>query len=236
MDRLGRSLDIALVVFGVLGLAVLAALWAAPPLRVGEGQLRTLAYALETLDFKTWLVAGVLLTWLVPVALGLLWRRSRALGFQHDRLSDALDRLTHLSMPVKVDVDTRVPVRVAEPLAVPVELDTRIDLDQDVHVEVQVPVHAEIPVDTEVETQVPMIGAVRVPVRARIPVDLVLPVNGTVRVRAQGIPVQVREVARVRLPEFDLPFSARLDTRVELLAGLAGDEETPPARTTPAPV
>jgi hypothetical protein len=235
MDRLGRTLDLALAAFGLAGLAALSLLWMAPPLRIGTGQFDAWVQAVETRDFKSWLVGAVLVMWLVPVALGLLWRHTRHLARESLRVRSILDSLARPSIPVKVDVDTRVPVHILEPLLVPVELHTRVGVDHELEVEAEIPVKAEIPVDAEVEATVLRFGTIRVPVKAVIPVDVVLPVKGRIRVRASDIPVDVRDIARVQLPPFEVPFVSRLETRIDLLANLRGDREPAPA-PAPAPV
>ena len=218
MDRLLKAAGLALIAWAVAGVAALTWLLMAAPLTIGAGRFEAFVTSLERFDFRRPAIALVALVWVVPMALVQLWRQARRLGSESSRLRAALEPLFK-PVPVMVDVDARIPVRVPEPLHVPVELTSQLALDEELEVEAELPVRLEIPIDTEVETTVMRFGVLRVPVRAKIPVDLVLPVKGKVRVRAT-VPISLREVVRVQLPEFEVPIASRLETRIDLVANL----------------
>lgn len=228
MNRFKRALDLALVAYATAGAVALFALAVAAPVRIGDGRLQAVVESLEAYDFKGLLVAALLGVWLVPLLLGLLWRQARAVGFEHTRLRAALEPLLNLTVPVKVDVDTHIPVRIEQPLLVPVEMNALIAIDEELEIEAMLPVRMEIPIDIEVETTVMRFGTIRVPVKANVPVDTILPIKGRIRVRT-SLPLALREVARVQLPPFEVPLVARLETRIDVRANLRrGDGEPGP--------
>jgi hypothetical protein len=226
LKRLARLLPLLFGVHLALGAGLVLALLLAGPITIGAGEFDGLVRRVETTDFRWWLLAVVALGWLAPVGAALAWRRATHAGLAIDRVRELVGGLLQdRSIPVTVDLRTRLPVRFDQPLRVPVELHTKVAIDQELDIEAEVPFKGEIPIDTEVETSVLRFGTIRVPIRTRVPVDVLIPFKARVRIRAEGIPVDISEEALVRMPPVEVPIDARLESRIDLLANLRHAED-----------
>ena len=209
-----------------LGLIAIVGLLVSPPLVIGPNRLREAVEHLEEFDWR-WLVIGpVVFVWGMPLVAVVAWIQARRAGLEVQRVRDLVTTLLqNRQIPIAVDVDAKVPVLIAEPLRIPVEINTRISVDETIDIETAVPIRTTLPLDTHVETSVFGIGTVKIPIRAQIPIDLVLPIVGKIRVRSSGIPVHVKDEAVVRLPQFEVPIRSRIETRIDLLDTLRAAEE-----------
>jgi len=215
-----------LAVHVALGLIAIVGLLVSPPLVIGPNRLREAVEHLEEFDWR-WLVIGpVVFVWGMPLVAVVAWIQARRAGLEVQRVRDLVTTLLqNRQIPIAVDVDAKVPVLIAEPLRIPVEINTRISVDETIDIETAVPIRTTLPLDTHVETSVFGIGTVKIPIRAQIPIDLVLPIVGKIRVRSSGIPVHVKDEAVVRLPQFEVPIRSRIETRIDLLDTLRAAEE-----------
>lgn len=221
MARLKKLLRIAFATHVLAGIGVIAIILLAPRWTIGEGRFNELVRDVETFDWRWVLLVPAIGIWLAPIAIVLLWNKAREAGSKADQVRDIVAKLLEgRQMPVVVDVNARIPVVIEEPLRVPIELDTAVPVDQAVDIETTLPIRIELPIDTEVETKVFGLGALKIPIRARVPIDILLPVKGSIRVRSAGLPVQLRTEATVRLPPFEVPVVARIETRLDLLENL----------------
>lgn len=220
MARSRTIIRTLLAVHVAVGGAIIIALTFASPMVLGRGRFDAFAEGLETYNFKWWFTGIALAIWLLPIVLVVVWRRAADAGSELARIRDLVETvLKDRYLPVTVDVQARVPVRLDGPLKMPVSLKTNIDLDEMVELEADVPVKAQIPFDTEVETTILRFGTVRFPVRGLIPVDVVLPMKALVHVKAR-VPVDLREEAVVEVPPLDVPINARVEARIDLLQNL----------------
>jgi hypothetical protein len=221
--RTFRLIFIAYIVFGIALLVLLAR---ASPFAIGEGRFEGVVRDVERYDFKWWIVGGVLAAWLLPISGVVLVESARARGLDRERLRAVIrEMLEKKSIPVIVDVDTRLPITLEGPLEVGVKLDTNIDLDDRIEIDASIPVAVELPIDTEVATSVFGIGSIKIPIRARVPLNITLPLKTSVGIRAKRLPIHVEETARVALPVLEVPIKSRLETRVDLLSTLESSEE-----------
>lgn len=203
-----------------IGGACVVALALASPMALGAGQFESFVHGLETFDFKWWFTGIALVLWLLPILLVFLWRRTSEAGLEAARIRTLLETaLKDRYIPVTVDVEARIPVTLDGPLQMPVAVAAAVDIDTFVDLEAEVPVKAEIPVDTEIETDVPLVGSLRIPVRGLVPVEMVVPMKGRVHVKAT-VPVNLHEQATVEVPTLDVPVSARLRARIDLVDSL----------------
>lgn len=200
---------------GAVAILVLAL---GPAWRVGEGRFESFVKDLELFDFKGPVLLASAIAWLSFIALGLSWKVARNLGLESSRIKAAVEPLTR-PVPVEVIVDARIAVRITKPLVVPVEMAASIDVDEEVEIEAELPIRTSIPIDTEVTTTVLRFGSISFPVKAEVPVDMVLPVRGRFRVKA-AVPFHLKESATVELPEFEVPVSSKLETKIDLLENL----------------
>lgn len=224
--RLLRILTLAFAVHIAVGALVLIALIIAPPLSIGTGSVDEFARRLEQLDFRWFVVPVVFVAWVVPILATLAWRQASATGLELDRVRELLSGvLRDRAIPVTVDIHARMPVRFDEPLKVPVELHTHVTIDQEIEIEAEIPFRATVPIDAEVETTVLRFGTLKVPIRASIPIDVIVPFRAMVRIRAERIPVDIREEATIRMPPMELPIDARIESKLDLLANLKHGEE-----------
>jgi hypothetical protein len=221
MHRLKKLLGIAFATHVLVGLGIIVLILLSSGWTIGEGRFSEWVRDFETFDWRWVALVPAFLLWATPIAVVLAWNKARDAGLKADQLREVVGRLLEgKQLPIRVEIDEKIAVRLDEALKVPVELDASVPIDQAVDVEAQLPVRFELPIDSEVETRVFGIGAIKIPIRARVPIDIVLPVKGTIRVRAAAMPVQLRTEAVVRLPPFVLPISARIETRVDLLENL----------------
>jgi hypothetical protein len=208
------------------GLVTISALLLSSPWNIGEGRFSEFIRSFERIDFRWWVLVPVVIVWAVPIAIVLLARQAREAGLQIEQLRELVRKtLEGRQIPIAVDVDARIPVRITQPLRVPVELDTKVPIDEEIEVEAEVPVSVVLPIDTEVETDLLRFGTIKVPIRAEIPIDIVLPVKGVIRARSSGLTVKLREEATVHMPAFEVPVQSRIETRVDLLGSLRAAEE-----------
>lgn len=220
MARSRTIIRTLLAVHVAAGGAIILALALASPMVLGRGRFEAFAEGLETYNFKWWFTGLAFAAWLLPIVLVVVWRRATDAGTELARIRTLVETvLKDRYLPVTVDVQARVPVQLDGPLSMPVSLKTNIELDEMVELEADVPVKAEVPFDTEVETTILRFGTVRFPVRGLIPVDVVLPMKAVVHVKAR-VPVNLREEATVEVPPLDVPISARVDARLDLLQNL----------------
>lgn len=221
MTRVRKVMRVAFVVHVALGAAVTLALLLGPPLIIGAGRFDAFARSVESLDWRWVLLVPIVLVWVVPLLAVLAWLRARRAGLEVERVSAMMSTLLeHRQIPIAVDVDQTVPVEVAAPLRVPMELKTKIAVDDAIDVETTVPIRASLPLDTEVEASVFGLGTIKIPIRANVPLNLTLPIVGKIHVRSAGLPVHLKDEVTVQLPRFEVPIRSRLETRIDLLDNL----------------
>lgn len=226
MVRLRQLSRIAFGLHIALGLAVIVGLLVSPPLVIGPNRLREAVEHLEEFDWR-WLIIGpAVFVWTMPVIAVVAFLQARRAGVEVERVRELVTTLLqNRQIPILVDVDAKVPVLVAAPLRMPIELNTRMSVDETIDIETEVPIRTTLPLDTYVETSVFGIGSVKIPIRAQIPIDLVLPIVGKIRVRSAGLPVHIKDEVVVQLPEFEVPIRSRIETRIDLLDTLKAAEE-----------
>lgn len=221
VDKLKKVLAIAFLAHVVGGFLIVGALVIAPPLAIGEGKFDEFVGGLESFNFKWWLVAIAALVWLLPIGLAITWQRVKAAGVEIDQLRDKLRTLLEdRFIPVKVDIDTRIPVEFDTELIIPVALKTTVDIDTDMDIEAEIPIRTELRLDTHIQTSVLGLGKISVPIKATLPLDFTVPINGRVRIKASNIPIDLDEEARVMLPPIEIPLKCRIETRIDLLSNL----------------
>lgn len=222
MTRLRKLLRIAFAVHVVLGLAAIIGVLASPPMVIGIDRLNEVV----AFDFRWVVLVPVALIWAIPIAGVLISLQVRRAGVEVQRVRELVSNLLqNRQIPIAVDVDTRVPVRIEAAMRIPVELNTRIPVDETIDIETQVPIRTTLPLDTVIETSVFGLGTLKVPIRAQLPIDLVLPIVGKIRVRSAGLPLHLKEEVLVQLPPFEVPIKSRLETRIDLLDTLRAAEE-----------
>lgn len=226
MVRLRQLSRIAFALHVGVGLIVIVGLLVSPPLVIGPNRLRDAVEHIEGFDWRWLLIGPVVFVWTMPMAAVVAFLQARKAGVEVQKVRELVTTLLHnRQIPIAVDVDAKVPVFIAEPLRIPVEINTRISVDETIDIETAVPIRTTLPLDTHVETSVFGIGTVRIPIRAQIPIDLVLPILGKIRIRSAGIPVHVKDEAVVQLPQFEVPIRSRIETRIDLLDTLRAAEE-----------
>lgn len=117
---------------------------------------------------------------------------------------------------VHAQLQDEIPIEIKEPIVVPVKGKFSVDIEDYVHVEGTIPVEAELPIDTVVETDVLKFGRVRIPIKARIPVSLSVPISTRVKIKIQGVRVDVDESLTVPLPTLRVPLNTTLQTSVSV--------------------
>jgi len=223
VQQLKKVLTIAFLIHVVGGFVIVVGLAIARPVVIGEGRFNEFVGAFETFNFKWWLVALAAGFWLFPIGLAVTWRRAKAAGLEIDQLRHKVrDLLEGRFIPVKVDIDERVPVAFDAELMVPVVMTTQVDIDSEMEIETEVPIRTEVNLDTTIETSVLGLGKLSVPIRGKVPLDFIVPLEGKLRIKASGIPIEIDEKARVALPPIDIPLSCQLETHLDLLTNLEG--------------
>ncbi len=225
LEKLQHVSRIVFLVHICVGFSIVAALVWVSRIVIGVGQFDELVYHLETFNFKWWLVGIATALWLLPIVLVVIYRAAVRAGLEVDQLRATLRGiLEDRALPIKVDIDTRIPVSFDEPLRVPIQLTTKIDFDEEMEIEGEIPFSTELPIDTDIQTKVLGLGTIRVPIRARLPVDVVVPVKGTMRIKASGVPIEINEVALVDLPPIEIPLRCRIETKIDVLTNLEAAE------------
>jgi hypothetical protein len=219
LEKLRRiSYAIVLVCFSI-GFAALVAVALTPHMVIGEGRFAAFIHQVEKFDFKWWITGFAFGLWLFPILLLITYRRAKRAGQDlHDFQGVLRSILANQTLPILVDIDQKIPIRLDEPLDVPVELHTKVDVDSEVDIEADVPVRTELPIETKVQTNVLGIGTVSIPIRARIPIDVVVPFKGRTRIKAIGVAIDLTEIGVARLPAIEIPVRARIHARIDLLS------------------
>ncbi|MFT3706256.1 MAG: hypothetical protein QM817_01190 [Archangium sp.] len=221
MERFKQVSRMLAWVHVALGPVLIIALLLSSPWVIGEGRIEESLRRLEDVDWRWWVITAIVLAWGLPIVAVAGWLQARKAGLETDRLRHRIEHLLgDRQLPIAVDVDTRIPVKVEHPLTIPIEIATKLSLDEQLEVETSVPLRVDLPLDTTVETSVFGIGAIKVPIRARIPVDLVVPIKGKIRIKADALPVHIKDSCTATLPQFDVPIQARLETKLGLLDNL----------------
>ena len=211
--------------FFCLGFAALVAVALTPRIVIGEGRLGAFIHQVEKFDFKWWITGLALGLWLFPILLLITYQSAKRAGQQIRDFQGVLRSiLANQTLPIIVDIDQKIPIRLDEPLAVPIELHTEVNLDSEFELEADVPIRTELPIETKVQTNVLGIGAISIPIRARVPIDLVIPFKGRTRVKATGVPIALTEIGVARLPAIELPLRARVQARIDLLSNFNSAE------------
>jgi hypothetical protein len=222
LKRISYAIVLAYV---CIGFAALVAVALTPHVVIGEGRFGAFIHQVETVDFKWWVTGSMLGLWLLPILLLITYLRAKRAGEElHDFQGVLRGILANQTLPIIVDIDQKIPIRLDEPLAVPVELHTEVNVDSEVELEAEVPIRTELPIETKVQTNVLGIGAISIPIRARVPIDLVIPFKGRTRVKATGVPIAVSEIGVARLPAIELPLRARIQARIDLLSNFNSAE------------
>ncbi|MBL8916016.1 MAG: hypothetical protein JNM17_35280 [Archangium sp.] len=226
MERFRHVLRIGAWVHVGLGPVLVIAILLSSPWEIGEGRVEEALRRFELIDWRWWAITAIVLTWGLPIVAVAAWLRARHAGLETEKIRHRIEGLLgDRQLPIMVDVDTRIPVKVHDPLTIPIEVATRLALDESVDIETSVPLRVDLPLDTVVETSVFGIGTVKVPIRARIPVDLVVPIAGKIRIKADALPVHIKDQCVARLPEFEVPIQTRLETKLALLDNLRAAEK-----------
>lgn len=226
VDKLKRALGIVFISHIVAGFVLIVTLALASEVVIGVGHFDDFVNRLETFDFRWWLVGIASVGWLLPILLVITWRRAKEAGIEVDKLRARVRELLEGSaIPIKVDIDTRIPVNFDTALHVPVQISTKVDIDSDMEIEAAIPIRTELPIDTMIETSVLGIGKISVPIKARLPLDVVVPIHGTLRIKASGIPIEIDEEVRIELPTIEIPLKCRIETKIDLLSNLEAAEE-----------
>ncbi|MBL8923774.1 MAG: hypothetical protein JNJ54_33270 [Myxococcaceae bacterium] len=221
MQRLRHVTRVLAWVHVGLGPVLLVALAVSSPWVVGEGRIEEALKALESVDWRWWVMAAVVLAWGLPIVGVAALVQARKAGLETSRLQQRLEQvLSDRQLPISVDVDTRIPVKVEQALTIPIELATTLRFDEQVDIETAVPLRVDLPLDTTVETSVFGLGTLKVPIHARVPIDLVVPIKGKIRIKTDSLPVHISDQCTARLPEFEVPIHARLETKLGLLDNL----------------
>ncbi|MDF1564139.1 MAG: hypothetical protein P1V51_13905 [Deltaproteobacteria bacterium] len=224
-EKLKKVVVIAFLVHLVGGFLIIAALMLAPPLMIGVGRFDEFVAGLEAFDFKWWLVVLSTMIWAPPIGVAVLWSRLKAAGIEIEQLRDRVRGLLEdRFIPVKVDIEERLPVVFDQEMIVPVALKTHVDIDSDMEIEATIPIRTEMELDTTISTKVLGIGPIAVPIsvpiRATVPLDFSVPIAGKLRIKAMGVPIDLDEKCRVALPPIEIPLDVRLETRIDLLSNL----------------
>ena len=225
MQNLKRVWYAIVLAYVCIGFVALVAVVLTPQIVIGHGRLGALIHQVEKVDFKWWIAGSVLVLWLFPILLLVTYLRAKRAGEElHDFRGVLRSILANQTLPIIVDIDQKIPIRLDEPLAVPVELHTEVNLDSEVELEAEVPIRTELPIETKVQTNVLGIGAISIPIRARVPIDMVIPFKGRTRVKATGVPIALSEIGVARLPAIDLPLRARIQAKIDLLTNFNSAE------------
>ncbi|MFO0599941.1 MAG: hypothetical protein U0228_31820 [Myxococcaceae bacterium] len=227
MERLRQALRILAYVHVGLGPVLVVMLLFSSPWIIGEGRIEESLRHLEDVDWRWWVIGLTVLLWGVPIVAVAGWLQARKAGLETSLLRNRIEHLLgDRQLPIAVDVDTRIPVKVEQPLTIPIDLATRLAFDELLEIETDVPLRVDLPLDTTIETSVFGIGAIKVPIRARIPVDMVVPIRGKIRIKTEALPVHIRDTCTAHLPVFDVPIQTRFETKLALLDNLrtAGKE------------
>lgn len=225
MQNLKRISYVIVLVYVCIGFAALVAVALTPQIVIGAGRFGAFIHQVEKVDFKWWITGFALGLWLFPILLLITYLSAKRTGEQlHDFQGVLRSILARQTLPIIVDIDQKIPIRLDEPLAVPVELHTEVNVDSEVELEADVPVRTELPIETKVQTNVLGIGAISIPIRARVPIDLVIPFKGRTRVKATGVPIAISEIGVARLPVIDLPLRARIRAKIDLLSNFDSAE------------
>lgn len=226
MERFRQVLRIAALVHVGLGPVLVVIIMLSAPWEIGEGRIEEALRQIEGIDWRWWTIAAVVLAWGLPIVAVAAWLRARHVGLETEKIRQRIEGLLgDRQLPIMVDVDTRIPVKVTDALTIPIEVATRLALDELVDIETSVPLRVDLPLDTVIETSVFGLGTVKVPIRAKIPVDLVVPIAGKIRIKADALPVHIKDQCVARLPEFEVPIQTRLETRLALLDNLRAAEK-----------
>lgn len=226
MERFRQVLRIAALVHVGLGPVLVVIILLSSPWEIGEGRIEEALRHIEGIDWRWWTIAAVVLAWGLPIVAVAAWLRARSVGLETEKIRQRIEGLLgDRQLPIMVDVDTRIPVKVTDALTIPIEVATRLALDELVDIETSVPLRVDLPLDTVIETSVFGLGTVKVPIRAKIPVDLVVPIAGKIRIKADALPVHIKDQCVARLPEFEVPIQTRLETRLALLDNLRAAEK-----------
>jgi hypothetical protein len=170
VQNLKRIVYALVLAFFCLGFVALVALALTPHIVIGEGRLGAFIHQVEKFDFKWWITGFALGLWLFPILLLITYQSAKRAGQQlHDFQGVLRSILANQTLPIIVDIDQKIPIRLDEPLAVPVELHTEVNVDSEFALEAEVPIRTELPVDTKVQTNVLGIGTVSIPIHARRP-------------------------------------------------------------------
>jgi hypothetical protein len=208
-----------------IGFAAIVASILTPRMVIGERRLSAFIHQVEVFDFKWWITGLAFGLWLIPISLLITYRIAKRAGQELRDFKGILRRiLADRALPIVVDIDQKIPIRLEGPLDLPVELHTEISLDCEVALEADVPVRTELPLETTVHADVLGLGTIGIPIRARIPIDVVVPFKGHTRVRASGVPVDLTRFGVVRLPEIEIPVRARIQARIDLLSNFVSAE------------
>jgi hypothetical protein len=224
-ERVWKLLIAYFILHIVVGLVLLGILVFAPPIVIGAGRFQHLVNTIETLDFKWYLVAAAAVVYVLPILLVIIAANARGAGRQVTQLRGMVMRSLDRSLPIKVDIDTVIPVNFTEPLVVPVQLNTTIGIDESLHIEADFPIEIDLPIDANVRTRLFPFVTVTLPIKALIPVHAIVPFKGDIKVKSAGIPVDLKEEVLVHLPKFEVPLTCRVETTIDLLDNLRDAEK-----------
>lgn len=217
---------IVIVSHFIVGAGVMVGVALTPDLTIGSGQFDRVIGFVEELDFKWWVFGAIFGAWLLPLLAATALLRAHQAGYRVEELRRMLHAFVEgHSIPLVIDIDQKVPLQLDAALDLPVRLHTQVDLDDTVDMQVDVPIRTELPLETDVNARIPGIGEVRIPIRAKIPVDVVVPIRGMTRIKAQGVPIDINEVAVAELPPVEIPVRFRLEAKVDILGNLLRAEE-----------
>jgi len=161
---------------------------------------------------------------------------SLQLSLDSDAILDIKDEI-----PVVIDLDERIPVRLDEKLTlevpinqevqvrvrekvrVPVDVTAHVPIDEEVDVEAMVPIKTTIDVDTKIQTTI-MGAPVKIPIKVQLPLDVEVPISCKARIKMDDFQVHVKETFELGLDE---PISVHMDTILKTEISLANEIEVP---------
>lgn len=204
-----------------LGPLVVVLLLLSPPWVIGENRVLESLRTLEDTDWRWWVFGVFFVLWAVPIIAVAGYLQARKVGLETALIRQRFEALLgDKQLPISVDVDTKIPVLVAEPLRIPIEVNTKLAFDESLDIETSVPLRVDLPLDSVIETSVFGLGTIKVPIRANIPIDLVVPIKGKIRIKTDALPVHIKDECVAQLPVFEVPIHSRFETKLALLDNL----------------
>jgi hypothetical protein len=114
-----------------LGPLVVVLLLLSPPWVIGENRVLESLRTLEDTDWRWWVFGVFFVLWVVPIIAVAGYLQARKVGLETALIRQRFEALLgDKQLPISVDVDTKIPVLVAEPLRIPIEVNTKLAFDE----------------------------------------------------------------------------------------------------------